>query len=579
MATQNATRPTASHSLIPFLLAMAVAALTLLASGSEAAAGSDTDGDGFDDPTETFVGTDPLLPCNQTTAANDEADAWPPDFNDDLSVSILDVLPIRSVYGSTSPADSRYDLNADGQVGIGDVILVRNHYGSVCEPPPPPSNVFTGEYYDNADFTSPALTRQDDTIDFDWGTGSPDPSMGADTFSVRWTGEFDFTAGDYAFEVTVDDGIRIWVDGALKMDVWEDQPATTYSFDETMSAGSHEIVVEYYENAGFASITLEWFEAPTSTPTPTPGPEPEAGTRIPWQGGEWYLHGANVPWYNWGCDFGCNGNGGASSSSVQSALHQGFGEMQAAGMHVARWWVFPGDPWQITTDGSGVPTSINQAVYADFDAALALAEQYDLYFVFTLFSDPRELPGSWLSDASQRQAVADALGELFAHYANNPRVMTWQVYNEPEWGIWEGAVSESQAVDLARRIGESVHANSSAYVSVGSAMLDGLEMWTGIGLDYYTAHWYDYMESGGWCAMCTDYDEVQSRFGLDAPLVIGEWYSTSGSSALQRFEAWYDKGYAGAFPWSLFSDRTYDGLEIDMNAAATFAGQHGDLGP
>lgn len=34
-----------------------------------------------------------------------------------------------------------------------------------------------------------------------------------------------------------------------------------------------------------------------------------AGTpmhRIAWNGAGWYLQGANVPWYNWGCDFGCN---------------------------------------------------------------------------------------------------------------------------------------------------------------------------------------------------------------------------------------------------------------------------------
>jgi hypothetical protein len=576
---KGAARP--GKALVPLFLALAALSLAALGAGGPARAGSDTDGDGFEDPVETFIGTDPLLPCNQTTTANDEPDAWPPDFNDDLTVNIVDVLPIRGAYGSTAPADRRYDLNADGQIAIADVLLVRNYYGATCEPPPPvtPPNVFAGQYYDNVDFTNLMMTRDDAAIDFNWGSGSPSPSMGANTFSIRWTGDFDFTAGNYVFQATVDDGVRIWVDGELEMDVWEDQPATTYSFNRTMTAGSHEIVVEYYENSGSASITVAWAEQAAPTPTPTPGPGPVEGSRIPWQGGEWYFHGANVPWYNWGCDFGCNNNGGASSSSVQNGLRQGFGQMEDAGMHVARWWVFPGGPWQINTNSSGMPTGINQAVYADFDAALALAEEYDLYYVFTLFSGPADLPDSWLTNASHRQALADVLGQLFARYANNPRVMTWQVYNEPEWAIWNNEVSESQTVELARLIALSVHANSNAYVSVGSAMLDGLGMWTGIGLDYYTAHWYDYMSSGGWCAMCTDYDEVQARFNLDAPLVIGEWYTTSGSSALSRFEAWYDKGYAGSLAWSLFWDHTYDQLKIDMNAATTFAGQHNDIGP
>ncbi len=130
-----------------------------------------------------------------------------------------------------------------------------------------------------------------------------------------------------------------------------------------------------------------------------------------------------------------------------------------------------------------------------------------------------------------------------------------------------------------RAIASEVHRRSRAYVTVGSAMLDGLPMWTDLGLDYYVAHWYDYMSPGNWCAMCTDYDEVAARYGLDAPLVIGEFYSNTGDAAIERLEAWYSKGYAGAWAWSLFPERTHDGMAIDLNAAATFSSRHGDVGP
>jgi len=104
-----------------------------------------------------------------------------------------------------------------------------------------------------------------------------------------------------------------------------------------------------------------------TTPPSTPLP---AGVRVPWQGQDWYLLGANLPWYNWGCDFGCGPNGGASSPTVRAALDSGFSRLEASGVNVARWWVFPGNPWQITRDASGLPTGINPAVYDDFDAAL-----------------------------------------------------------------------------------------------------------------------------------------------------------------------------------------------------------------
>ncbi|MEH2026811.1 PA14 domain-containing protein, partial [Nostoc sp.] len=45
------------------------------------------------------------------------------------------------------------------------------------------------EYYDNIDFTNLKVTRTDPTVNFIWGAGSPDPSIGADTFSARWTGQ------------------------------------------------------------------------------------------------------------------------------------------------------------------------------------------------------------------------------------------------------------------------------------------------------------------------------------------------------------------------------------------------------
>src|SRR5262249_33488412 len=46
-----------------------------------------------------------------------------------------------------------------------------------------------GDYYNNSDFTAFVLSRVDPGVNFDWGNGSPAPSIGVDTFSVRWTGQ------------------------------------------------------------------------------------------------------------------------------------------------------------------------------------------------------------------------------------------------------------------------------------------------------------------------------------------------------------------------------------------------------
>src|SRR5688572_11078881 len=73
-----------------------------------------------------------------------------------------------------------------------------------------------GEYFDNRDFSAPKLTRVDPTVNFNWGTGSPDPAIGSDTFSVRWTGRVSPRYSEtYRFYTTSDDGVRLWVNGQL----------------------------------------------------------------------------------------------------------------------------------------------------------------------------------------------------------------------------------------------------------------------------------------------------------------------------------------------------------------------------
>ena len=317
--------------------------------------------------------------------------------------------------------------------------------------------------------------------------------------------------------------------------------------------------------------------APMATPAPTAAPAGSAGTRISWRGQSYYLAGANVPWFNWGCDFGCGSSSGVASAPTKSAVDTKFASAAAAGLRTIRWWVFEGDAWQIQRDATSTPTAVNPAVYADFDAALALATKYDLYLDLVLFSSPTAIPTSWETDPTKRNALAAALSPLFARYGTNPHLLSWEVYNEPEFDIWNNKIDQASVQATVRAIAAAVHRGGGTYVTVGSAFLDGLPMWLGMGLDYYQAHWYDYMNAGDYCAICTDYNTVRAKYGLDRPLVIGELYV--GTDTPGRLETFYGKGYAGAWPWSLFPEKTSDRLAIDMSQATAFSRTHGDLGP
>jgi len=121
-----------------------------------------------------------------------------------------------------------------------------------------PKNAFRGEYFDNHDFTNLMVSRNTGAaIDFDWGTGSPDPAIAPDTFSVRWEGDWDFPiTATYRLTATTDDGMRIWIDGALILDKWFDQAPTTYIVNQPVTAGVHRVKVEYYEYQGGAVAKL-----------------------------------------------------------------------------------------------------------------------------------------------------------------------------------------------------------------------------------------------------------------------------------------------------------------------------------
>lgn len=310
------------------------------------------------------------------------------------------------------------------------------------------------------------------------------------------------------------------------------------------------------------------------------GEPPEAGSRVSFQGDSRFLLGANVPWINWGCDFGCGADGGGvSDPSVTTQLEPVFKQARAAGVRTLRWWMFEDDPQQIQRDGSGTPTGLSPGVYTDIDAALALAQKYDLNYDFVLFSAPTALPKGWVANPSQRAALGRVLTPLFAHYSGNSHILAWEVINEPEFDIWNGKIDQAPVQAMVKTIVDAVHANSKTYVTIGAAMLDGLDMWTGMGFDFYTAHWYDYMNGGNYDALLWSYDDVRARYHLDAPVVIGELYLAPDSQPMDRLHHFYDTGYAGAWPWSLFPDHTDDGMTVDLTATNAFNQEHGDISP
>ncbi|MBI5288847.1 MAG: PQQ-dependent sugar dehydrogenase, partial [Chloroflexi bacterium] len=130
------------------------------------------------------------------------------------------------------------------------------------------SGAWTGDYFNNTTLTAPVIASVTEpattipsstpTLDFFW-PGSPQPSVLADGWSVRWTRADTWVAGTYRFSAITDDGMRIYVDNVLKMDAWFGQAPTPWFVDVAIAAGPHTLKVEFYDgdNAATAYLRIE----------------------------------------------------------------------------------------------------------------------------------------------------------------------------------------------------------------------------------------------------------------------------------------------------------------------------------
>jgi hypothetical protein len=114
-------------------------------------------------------------------------------------------------------------------------------------------------YWNNTTLSgAPVLQREEAGLDYNWGAGSPHPSVRADGFSARWTRYLDLAGGTYRFTTTSDDGLRLYIDGTLILDEWNDHAARTVSVDRAVTGGHHLVTVEFYENLGDAVAKVSW---------------------------------------------------------------------------------------------------------------------------------------------------------------------------------------------------------------------------------------------------------------------------------------------------------------------------------
>lgn len=155
-------------------------------------------------------------------------------------------------------AHTSLDLDASDLTELADYV---RQIGSEETSAPEKAAGLTGRYYANATLAgTPVLTRNE-SPNFDWGAGSPSSLVPTDNFSVRWSGEIRApSSGTYYFRASMDDGMRIYINGAQVINNWwATNGTTTTSKAMTLVGGTkYSIRVEYFEQTGSATAKLMW---------------------------------------------------------------------------------------------------------------------------------------------------------------------------------------------------------------------------------------------------------------------------------------------------------------------------------
>jgi alpha-D-xyloside xylohydrolase len=179
----------------------------------------------------------------------------PMDFPDDANVRKTDdafmfgpaflVHPItRAMYHASAPPapaiPANYLRTPDGQPGL------------------------AVQYFDGRNFDRPAGKTVDAKVDHTWPgppLANPPPGLsGFNDFSGRWEGTIIAPeTGEYEIGFEVDDGARLWLDGKLVAEDWDQKAARWRSAKVTLQKDQKVSVrLDYYQGGGDRALRLGW---------------------------------------------------------------------------------------------------------------------------------------------------------------------------------------------------------------------------------------------------------------------------------------------------------------------------------
>ncbi|MET8415031.1 PA14 domain-containing protein [Streptomyces sp. NPDC005098] len=130
------------------------------------------------------------------------------------------------------------------------------------------SPVFKRQFFANTTFSgTPKKTDCDSVIDQNWGTGAPASGLPTNNFGVRWSLTRDFgSGGPFTFTASGLDGIRVYVDGVRKVDIWKNVSTTQKkTVNVTVPKGKHSLRIDFVNWTGSANVKFAYTPRTSAT--------------------------------------------------------------------------------------------------------------------------------------------------------------------------------------------------------------------------------------------------------------------------------------------------------------------------
>ncbi|MER6348168.1 fibronectin type III domain-containing protein [Streptomyces sp. NPDC001595] len=130
------------------------------------------------------------------------------------------------------------------------------------------SPVFKRQFFANTTFSgTPKKTDCDSAIDQNWGTGAPVSGVPSNNFGVRWSVTRDFgSGGPFSFAASAQDGVRVYLDGVRKIDLWKNVSTTAkQTVNVTIPSGRHTLRVDFVNWTGTANVKFAYTPRTSAT--------------------------------------------------------------------------------------------------------------------------------------------------------------------------------------------------------------------------------------------------------------------------------------------------------------------------